>query len=185
LIFYLKRLKKKMIDSHCHLDHEPLHENLSDVISRSKDCGITKLLTICTTPDSFENIKAIVEKDQMIYGTFGIHPHETGSNQVDKQTIIKCVNENVKIIGIGDITLQTEYIIKKIEFTLEEAGFSLADVVRTRIFIKDISKWEEVAQVHSYLFGTVMPASTLVEVSNLIHPDLLLEIEAQAVKENT
>lgn len=93
--------------------------------------------------------------------------------------------EGTKIIGIGDITLQTEYIIKKIEFTLEKAGFSLADVVRTRIFIKDISKWEEVAQVHTYLFGTVMPASTLVEVSNLLYPDLLLEIEAQAVKENT
>ena len=51
--------------------------------------------------------------------------------------------EETKVIGIGDITLQTEYIIKKIEFTLEEAGFSLADVVRTRIFIKDISKWAE------------------------------------------
>ena len=98
-----------MIDSHCHLDHEPLHENLSDVISRSKDCGITKLLTICTTPDSFENIKAIVEKDQMIYGTYGIHPHETGNNLVDKQTIIKCVNENVKIIGIGETGLDFFY----------------------------------------------------------------------------
>ena len=98
-----------MIDSHCHLDHEPLHENLSDVISRSKDCGITKLLTICTTPDSFENIKAIVEKDQMIYGTFGIHPHETSANLVDKQTIIKCVNENVKIIGIGETGLDFFY----------------------------------------------------------------------------
>ena len=98
-----------MIDSHCHLDHEPLQENLSDVISRSKEIGITKLLTICTTLDSFENIKAIIEKDQMIYGTYGIHPHETGSNQVDKQTIIKCVNENVKIIGIGETGLDFFY----------------------------------------------------------------------------
>ncbi len=86
-----------MIDSHCHLDHEPLYENLPDIISRSKSIGITKLLTICTTFDSFENIKDIVKKDQMIYGTYGIHPHETTSNQVDKQTIIKSVNENEKI----------------------------------------------------------------------------------------
>jgi TatD DNase family protein len=98
-----------MIDSHCHLDHEPLQENLSDVISRSKEIGITKLLTICTTLDSFENIKAIIEKDQMIYGTYGIHPHEAESNQVDKQTIIKCVNENVKIIGIGETGLDFFY----------------------------------------------------------------------------
>ena len=98
-----------MIDSHCHLDHESLHENLSDIISRSKDIGITKLLTICTTLDSFENIKAIVKKDKMIYGTYGIHPHETENNRVDKQTIIKCVNENEKIIGIGETGLDFFY----------------------------------------------------------------------------
>ncbi len=98
-----------MIDSHCHLDHEPLNKNLSDVISRSKEIGITKLLTICTTFDSFENIKAIIEKDQMIYGTYGIHPHETANNQVNKQTIIKCVNENKKIIGIGETGLDFFY----------------------------------------------------------------------------
>jgi len=98
-----------MIDSHCHLDHEPLHENLADVISRSKEIGITKLLTICTTFDSFENIKSIVKKDQMIYGTYGIHPHETATNHVDKQTIIKCVNENEKIIGIGETGLDFFY----------------------------------------------------------------------------
>ena len=98
-----------MIDSHCHLDHEPLLENLSDVINRSKEIGITKLLTICTTLDSFEDIKNIVEMDQMIYGTYGIHPHETQSNQVDKQTIIKCVNENKKIIGIGETGLDFFY----------------------------------------------------------------------------
>jgi len=98
-----------MIDSHCHLDHEPLHENLSDVISRSKGIGITKLLTICTTLESFENIKAIVEKDPMIYGTYGIHPHETEDNKVDKETIVKCVNKNKKIIGIGETGLDFFY----------------------------------------------------------------------------
>ena len=92
-------------------------------------------------------------------------------------------SDDGKVIGVGDLTLQTEYIIKKIEHTLVEAGFSLKDVVRTRIFMTDISLWEEVAKVHSYLFEDVMPACTLVEVSNLIHPDLLIEIEATAIKE--
>ena len=98
-----------MIDSHCHLDHEPLYENLSAVINRSKEIGITKLLTICTTLESFENIKTIVEKDKMIYGTYGIHPHETANNKVDKQTIIRSVNENEKIIGIGETGLDFFY----------------------------------------------------------------------------
>jgi len=98
-----------MIDSHCHLDHEPLFENLIDIIKRSKDIGITKLLTICTTLDSFEKIKSIVEKDKMIYGTYGIHPHETESNQVNKQSIIEAVHENKKIIGIGETGLDFFY----------------------------------------------------------------------------
>jgi len=98
-----------MIDSHCHLDCEPLHENLIEVINRSKKIGITKLLTICTTLESFENIKAIVEKDKMIYGTYGIHPHETVTNKVDKQTIVRSVNENEKIIGIGETGLDFFY----------------------------------------------------------------------------
>ena len=98
-----------MIDSHCHLDHEPLLENLIDVINRSKEIGITKLLTICTTLDSFEKIKTIVSKDDMIYGTFGIHPHETENNQIDKQTIIKAFKENNKIIGIGETGLDFFY----------------------------------------------------------------------------
>lgn len=93
-------------------------------------------------------------------------------------------SEDDKVIGVGDVTLQTEYIIKKIEHTLVEAGFSLKDVVRTRIFMTDISLWEEVAKVHSYLFEDIMPAFTLVEVSKLIHPHLLIEIEATAIKED-
>ena len=98
-----------MIDSHCHLDHEPILNNLVDVIKRSKETGISKLLTICTTLDSFEIIKSIVKKDQIIYGTYGIHPHETNNNIVDKKTIIKSVNENEKIIGIGETGLDFFY----------------------------------------------------------------------------
>ena len=98
-----------MIDSHCHLDHEPLLENLTDVVNRAKEIGITKLLTICTTLDSFERIKTIVETDKMIYGTYGIHPHETENNTVNKNTIIKAVKENNKIIGIGETGLDFFY----------------------------------------------------------------------------
>ena len=98
-----------MIDSHCHLDHEPLLENLIDVINRSKEIGITKLLTICTTLDSFEKIKTIIKKDKMIYGTYGIHPHETENNQVNKKTIVNAVKKNNKIIGVGETGLDFFY----------------------------------------------------------------------------
>jgi TatD DNase family protein len=98
-----------MIDSHCHLDHSPLFENLASVLERSKETGITKLLTICTTLDSFERIKKIVKKDPMIYGTCGIHPHETENNYIDKKTIVEFVNKNDKIIGIGETGLDFFY----------------------------------------------------------------------------
>ena len=98
-----------MIDSHCHLDQDPLLENLNDVIKRSKNVGITKLLTICTTLDSFEKIKTIIKKDKMIYGTYGIHPHESENDQIKKDTIIKEVKENNKIIGIGETGLDFYY----------------------------------------------------------------------------
>ena len=99
-----------MIDSHCHLDHEPLLENLDQVIERSKNVGITKLLTICTTLDSFTQIKNIVKKDPIIYGTFGIHPHETeGSINVNKDFIIKEVSLNDRIIAIGETGLDFFY----------------------------------------------------------------------------
>ena len=98
-----------MIDSHCHLDHEPLFNNLDDVIKRSKDIGIKKLLTISTTFESFEKIKILVNKDLMIYGTYGIHPHETENNVVNKDTIIKNITNCQKIIGVGETGLDFFY----------------------------------------------------------------------------
>ena len=98
-----------MIDSHCHLDHEPLINNLDDVIKRSKDVGIEKILTICTTIKSFENITKIIKKDTMIYGTFGIHPHETSTNIVTKNEIINNVRGYDKIIGVGETGLDFFY----------------------------------------------------------------------------
>ena len=98
-----------MIDSHCHLDHEPLFENLTDIINRSKEVGITKILTISTTLESFEKIKTIVEENEMVYGTYGIHPHETENEQVNKLAIIDAVQKNDKIIGIGETGLDFFY----------------------------------------------------------------------------
>ena len=98
-----------MIDSHCHLDHEPLFNNLSDVLKRSKDVGIEKLLTICTTFESFEKIKLLVKRDDIIYGTYGIHPHEAKNDKVTAKLIINEINENKKIIGIGETGLDFFY----------------------------------------------------------------------------
>ena len=98
-----------MIDSHCHLDHEPLFNNLEDILKRSKDVGIEKLLTICTTFESFEKIKLLVKKDDIIYGTYGIHPHETKNNEVNTKLIIDEVRNNKKIIGVGETGLDFHY----------------------------------------------------------------------------
>ena len=98
-----------MIDSHCHLDHEPLFQNIEDIILRSKIVGINKLLTICTTKNSFNKIKDLVKVDPIIFGTYGIHPHETETNIVDKDTIIENVINNKKIIGIGETGLDFYY----------------------------------------------------------------------------
>ncbi len=98
-----------MIDSHCHLDHEPLFSDISNVIQRSKDIGIEKLLTISTSFESFSNVKELVKKDEIIYGTIGIHPHETSTDIINSEEIIKCLKENSKIIGIGETGLDFYY----------------------------------------------------------------------------
>ena len=98
-----------MIDSHCHLDHAPLLDNLNDILNRSKEVGIKKLLTICTTLESFKNIENILTIDDMIYGTFGIHPHETENNDVSKITIIESIKKNPKLIGVGETGLDFYY----------------------------------------------------------------------------
>ena len=98
-----------MIDSHCHLDHEQLFGDLSNIIQRSKDVGIKKLLTISTTPESFERIKEIIKIDEMIYGTIGIHPHECGNYQFTSEYIVENLNENPRIVGIGETGLDFFY----------------------------------------------------------------------------
>jgi len=98
-----------MIDSHCHLDHEPLLSDLKNVIKRSKDVGIKKLLTISTSHESFDRIKKIINEDEMIYGTIGVHPHETTDNKITTDFIIKNLTQNLKIIGIGETGLDFYY----------------------------------------------------------------------------
>ena len=98
-----------MIDSHCHLDHEPLFSDLKNVILRSKKIGVKKLLTISTSIESFSKVKKIVYEDDMIFGTIGIHPHEADKNRIDSEFFIKNLNENKKIIGVGETGLDFYY----------------------------------------------------------------------------
>jgi TatD DNase family protein len=98
-----------MIDSHCHLDHEPLLSDLPNVLQRSRDVGIKKLLTISTSFESFSRVKELVNRDEMIYGTIGIHPHESSTNIITAKEIIDNLSDNKKIIGIGETGLDFYY----------------------------------------------------------------------------
>mgnify|MGYP001338893679 CR=1 FL=1 len=98
-----------MIDSHCHLDHEPLLSDLENIILRSKKIGIKKLLTISTSKESFSKVKEIVNKDDIIFGSIGIHPHEADKNEIDLDFFLKNLHENKKIIGIGETGLDFYY----------------------------------------------------------------------------
>ena len=98
-----------MIDSHCHLDYEPLFTDIKNVIKRSQDIGIEKILTICTTIQSYEKIIRIINENEIVFGTFGIHPHEVENNFISTNVIITNIKQNKKIIGIGETGLDFYY----------------------------------------------------------------------------
>jgi len=91
------------------------------------------------------------------------------------------VDDAGNVVGLGNAYEQTKFILRKIEAALNEAGASMNDIVRTRMYVVDVNIWEEVGRAHGEFFKEIKPASTLVEVSSLIEPDLLVEIEAEAV----
>jgi enamine deaminase RidA (YjgF/YER057c/UK114 family) len=91
------------------------------------------------------------------------------------------VDERGAVVGIDDPYAQARYALEKIGRALAEAGAGFENVIRTRMFVTDIARWEEVGRAHGEIFGAIRPASTLVQVASLVRSDLLVEIEATAV----
>jgi enamine deaminase RidA (YjgF/YER057c/UK114 family) len=106
----------------------------------------------------------------------GPHVHVSGTTATD---------ENGNVVGTGDPYRQTKQALVNVESALQEAGAALSDVVRTRLFVVDIDQWEAIGRAHGEVFGEIRPAASMVEVNRLIEPELLVEIEAVAIVDET
>ena len=102
-------------------------------------------------------------------------------NVIEVSGTTTAVDENGKTLGLGDPYEQTRLALGRIEKALKEAGASLTDVVRTRLFVTDISRWEDFGRAHGEIFKDIKPVTTMVEVKGLIGDELLVEIEATAI----
>ena len=102
----------------------------------------------------------------------GSYIHVSGTTAVDEQG---------KVVGLGDPYTQTKQILKNIESALNVVGASLEDVVRTRVYVTNIDRWQSIDKAHSEVFANIHPATSLVEISRLISPGMLVEIEADAI----
>lgn len=91
------------------------------------------------------------------------------------------VDDEGKIVGVGDAYTQTKFIFQKIEKYLKEAGSSMEKVVWNRMFVTDISKWEDIGRAHAEFFIDIKPCATMVEVKGFVHPDMMVEIETEAI----